>query len=35
MFAMRLLVDPPEPRSGFAFAVADLLLASGPIQGPR
>jgi hypothetical protein len=35
MFAVHLEVDPTDPQSGIAFAVADLLIASGPIQGPR
>jgi hypothetical protein len=35
MFAVQPMVDPFDPRSAVAFAVADLLIASGPIQGPR
>jgi len=35
MFAVQLPADPSDPRSAIAFAVADLLIASGPIQGPR
>ena len=35
MFAVLSVVDPPAPAAVAAFAEAGLLIASGPIQGPR
>jgi hypothetical protein len=35
MFDVRFLADPVEPAVTAAFAEVDLLIASGPIQGPR
>jgi hypothetical protein len=35
MFAKRRLVTPWAAARAAAFAEADLLIASGPIQGPR
>jgi len=35
MFVVLRLTDPIVPVPALAFAEADLLIASGPIQGPR